>query len=84
LPDDNSECEPPDLIRDAEIKLLSANGSVGFSHVRVGQKTLAAGQCEYCSLSEDRPAMYGRAGAKEELQCRARGAIMTPALRVGS
>ena len=36
LPDDNSEREPPDSIPNSEVKLLSADGSVGFPHVRVG------------------------------------------------
>ena len=36
LPDDISECEPPDLISNSEVKVLSADGSVGFPHVRVG------------------------------------------------
>ena len=36
LPDDNSECEPPDPIPNSEVKPLSADGSVGLPHVRVG------------------------------------------------
>ena len=36
LPDDNSKCEPPDPISNSEVKPLSADGSVGFPHVRVG------------------------------------------------
>ncbi len=36
LPDDNSECEPPDPIPNSEVKPLSADGSVGSPHVRVG------------------------------------------------
>ena len=36
LPDDISECEPPDPISNSEVKVLSADGSVGFPHVRVG------------------------------------------------
>ena len=36
LPDDNSELEPPDPIPNSEVKQLSADGSVGFPHVRVG------------------------------------------------
>ena len=36
LPDDNSEREPPDPISNSEVKPLSADGSVGFPHVRVG------------------------------------------------
>ena len=36
LPDDISECVPPDPISNSEVKVLSADGSVGFPHVRVG------------------------------------------------
>ena len=36
LPDDHSECEPPDPISNSEVKVLSADGSVGSPHVRVG------------------------------------------------
>ena len=36
LPDDISECEPPDSIPNSEVKPLSADGSVGLPHVRVG------------------------------------------------
>ncbi len=36
LPDDISEREPPDPISNSEVKPLSADGSVGFPHVRVG------------------------------------------------
>ena len=36
LPDDHSECEPPDPIPNSEVKPLSADGSVGSPHVRVG------------------------------------------------
>ena len=38
LPDDHSECEPPDPISNSEVKVLSADGSVGFPHVRVGHR----------------------------------------------
>ena len=38
MPDDNSECEPPDPIPNSEVKVLSADGSVGFPHVRVGHR----------------------------------------------
>ena len=38
LPDDNSELEPPDPISNSEVKRLSADGSVGFPHVRVGHR----------------------------------------------
>ena len=36
LSDDHSKCEPPDPISNSEVKPLSADGSVGFPHVRVG------------------------------------------------
>jgi hypothetical protein len=36
LPDDHSEREPPDPISNSEVKPLSADGSVGSPHVRVG------------------------------------------------
>ena len=36
LPDDISECEPPDPIPNSEVKPLRADGSVGLPHVRVG------------------------------------------------
>ncbi len=35
---DNSECDPPDPISNSEVKLLSANDSVGFLHVKVGHR----------------------------------------------
>ena len=38
LPDDISECEPPDSIPNSEVKPLSADGSVGPPHVRVGHR----------------------------------------------
>ena len=47
LPDDNSECEPPDPISNSEVKVLSADGSVGFPHVRVGH-------CQALYLEEPR------------------------------
>ena len=34
----NSEQEPPDPISNSEVKLLSADGSVGPPHVRVGHR----------------------------------------------
>ena len=43
LPDDNSEREPPDSIPNSEVKPLSADGSVGLPHVRVGH-------CQACYL----------------------------------
>ena len=36
LPDDHSEREPPDPFPNSAVKPLSADGSVGFPHVRVG------------------------------------------------
>ena len=36
LPDNNSEREPPDPFSNSEVKPLSADGSVGPPHVRVG------------------------------------------------
>ena len=38
LSDENSELEPPDPIPNSEVKRLSADGSVGFPHVRVGHR----------------------------------------------
>ena len=38
LPDEDSECEPPDPIPNSEVKPLSADGSVGSPHVRVGHR----------------------------------------------
>ena len=38
LPDDDSELEPPDPIPNSAVKRLSADGSVGFPHVRVGHR----------------------------------------------
>ena len=38
LSDDHSECEPPDPISNSEVKPLSADGSVGSPHVRVGHR----------------------------------------------
>lgn len=38
LPGGNSEREPPDPIPNSEVKLLSADGSVVFRHVRVGHR----------------------------------------------
>ena len=38
LPDDNSEPEPPDPISNSAVKRFSADGSVGFPHVRVGHR----------------------------------------------
>ena len=38
LPDDYSNREPPDPIPNSEVKPVSADGSVGFPHVRVGHR----------------------------------------------
>ena len=38
LPDDYSELVPPDPIPNSAVKRLSADGSVGFPHVRVGHR----------------------------------------------
>ena len=38
LLDDHSELEPPDPIPNSEVKRLSADGSVGLPHVRVGHR----------------------------------------------
>ena len=38
LPDEHSVCEPPDPIPNSEVKPVSADGSVGFPHVRVGHR----------------------------------------------
>ena len=38
LSDEHSELEPPDPISNSEVKRLSADGSVGIPHVRVGHR----------------------------------------------
>ena len=38
LPGGNSKWVPPDPISNSEVKLLSADGSVGPPHVRVGHR----------------------------------------------
>ena len=38
LADDHSKLEPPDPIPNSEVKRLSADGSVGLPHVRVGHR----------------------------------------------
>ena len=38
LLDDNSAVEPPEPISNSEVKRSSADGSVGFPHVRVGHR----------------------------------------------
>ena len=54
LPDDNSEWEPPEPMPNSEVKPLSADGSVGSPHVRVGHrqalkyKTPPSRQCRGC------------------------------------
>ena len=37
-PDDHSEWEPPDPLSNSEVKPLSADGSVGSPHARVGHR----------------------------------------------
>ncbi len=41
--DDDSEWAPPDSIPNSEVKLLSADGSVAFRHVRVGHRQALIG-----------------------------------------
>ena len=50
LSDENSELEPPDPISNSEVKRLSADGSVGFPHARVG----------HCQVSKSKPSHLGR------------------------
>ena len=56
LSDDNSKREPPDPIPNSEVKALSADGSVGLPHVRVGHrqalysKTQSTGWVFFCSI----------------------------------
>ena len=38
LSDEHSKLEPPDPISNSEVKRLSADGSVGSPHVRVGHR----------------------------------------------
>ena len=38
FPGGNSDWEPPDPILNSEVKTLSADGSVGSPHVRVGHR----------------------------------------------
>ena len=45
LPGGNSKWEPPDSIPNSEVKPLSADGSVGLPHVRVG----------HCQASNTKP-----------------------------
>ena len=44
LSDDNSELEPPDTMPNSEVKQFSADGSVGFPHVRVGHRQALNGR----------------------------------------
>ena len=73
LPGGNSEREPPDPIPNSEVKTLSADGSVGSPHVRVGHRqalyskkpaSLEAGFFDY-ALRE----YIGAAGVVTEDQC---------------
>ena len=52
LSDDNSKREPPDPIPNSEVKPLSADGSVGSPHVRVGHRQ--ASLCEKPRILEER------------------------------
>ena len=47
MPDDNSELVPPDPIPNSEVKPLSADGSVGSPHVRVGHRQALIGKCPH-------------------------------------
>lgn len=38
MPGEDSECAPPEPISTSEVKPLSANDSVGSSHVKVGHR----------------------------------------------
>ena len=50
LSDEHSKLEPPDPISNSEVKRLSADGSVGFPHVRVGHRQASKkGNPEYAS-----------------------------------
>ena len=44
LSDEHSELEPPDPISNSEVKRLSADGSVGSPHVRVGHRQAFIGK----------------------------------------
>jgi hypothetical protein len=50
FPGGNSKWEPPDPIPNSEVKLLSADGSVGLPHVRVGhcQDLIPKNPCIAC------------------------------------
>jgi hypothetical protein len=47
LPGGNSEREPPDPISNSEVKTLSADGSVGSPHVRVGHRQALDSKSRY-------------------------------------
>jgi hypothetical protein len=66
LPGGNSEREPPDPISNSEVKTLSADGSVGSPHVRVGHRQAL----EYQSRSLSAAAFFLRAS------CRTLGALI--------
>ena len=44
LSDEHSKLEPPDPISNSEVKRLSADGSVGSPHVRVGHRQAFIGK----------------------------------------
>ena len=50
LLDDHSELEPPDPIPNSEVKRLSADGSVGFPHVRVGHRQALKSKTPFSDL----------------------------------
>ena len=52
FPGGNSEWEPPDPISNSEVKTLSADGSVGSPHVRVG----------HCQDLIENPVGFGQRG----------------------
>ena len=50
LPGDHCKREPPDPLPNSEVKLLSADDSVGFPHVKVGHRQVLIPKAPY-SLS---------------------------------
>ena len=38
---DHSDLDPPDSMPNSEVKRISADGSVGFPHVRVGHRQIS-------------------------------------------
>ena len=65
--DDHSELEPPDPIPNSEVKRLSADGSVGFPHVRVGHRQalnpktpcrIPAGGFSFTILTQSLPTLF--------------------------